>query len=228
MRRDRITNNYHFFELWDYCTESDGYCISCKNELRNKVHNIVSSIAPVGYIPRLSKEDFVLNDSKMSFDELDPTFEEDLLFSSESVERIRCWLENRGYLVEVPELVVRPDEKVMSEYSDDGDLLVSGGKIGEQVRIEVKHRVDMEFTSLDDFPYSSIIVDVCHAWDKADPKPYAYFILNKDMTAAIYVHGTTSERWMKKELWDRKRNRFRKFYMCSLHLCKLLDVSVVF
>lgn len=161
-------------------------------------------------------------------DKTDPNFKQDLLDSQESVELIAAWLENRGYTVTVPEIRIRPNDNRIQEYSDDGDLFVSGNKFSCQQRVEVKQRPDINFSSLANFPYRTIIVDTCHAWDEAERKPYAYFILNSTMTRAIIVEGDSSKYWKRVDKYDNKRKRKRSFYECPIDKCYIVDTSVVF
>ncbi len=142
----------------------------------------------------------------------DPTFLEDLRRSNTSVEIAAKWLAGRGHPVIVRPVIERPDPSVRGEYGDDGDLEIIQ-------RVEVKQRIGLTFTSKDDFPYPTIIVDVCHSYDRARPKPYAYIILNREMSGALIVDVKTTRRdWVKVDKFDRHTNRQRSFYECPLEL----------
>jgi len=98
----------------------------------------------------------------------------------------------------------------MSEFSDDGDLEILQ-------RIEVKRRMSLTFSSAKDFPYPTLIVDACHCFDKARPKPYAYVILNREMNAAFIVDvKATRPHWVKTTKQDRFKGRERSFYECPI------------
>lgn len=106
--------------------------------------------------------------------------------------------------VRVPPLRIRPAEHLMNKFSDDGDLFF------KNLRFEVKQR-RLEFTSIDDFPYDDIIVDVAHAWAKAQQKPYAYIIYSRNLSVKFVILGKTSSQWKIQQKRDRFKNRLRRF-----------------
>jgi hypothetical protein len=150
----------------------------------------------------------------VNLDEIDPTFVQDLAASEKSVWLVARWMRSEyGLAVTVRPTFVRGDPSVASDYSDSGDLEISQ-------RVEVKHRPGLQFCSLDEFPYSTVIVDVAHAWDNARPKPIAYVICNADITGAIIVDAKrTSSQWIRVTKPDTKRGRERTFYECPKLLC---------
>lgn len=143
------------------------------------------------------------------YDVSDPTFLDDLRDSQESVERVAKWLRGKGYPVVVRPTFERPDPAMMAEFSDAGDLEILQ-------RVEVKQRKSLTFTSKEDFSYSTIIVDACHCFDNARPKPFAYVILNREMTAAFVVPSSTRAHWRQVVKRDRFKNRDRNFYECPM------------
>jgi len=143
------------------------------------------------------------------YDTSDPTFLDDLRESQESVERVAKWLRSKGYPVVVRPTFERPDPSAMAEFSDAGDLEILQ-------RVEVKQRKSLTFTSKEDFSYTTIIVDACHCFDNARPKPFAYVILNREMTAAFVVPSSTKGHWRQVVKRDRFKNRDRKFYECPM------------
>lgn len=153
-----------------------------------------------------------------SLDITDPTFVDDLRDSQIAVDVVARHLSGLGYPVHVNPVQVRPDPSVRAEYADKGDLVIS------QV-IEVKHRKELSFTGKADFPYPSIIVDVCHTFDRARPKPYAYVILNKPMTVAFVIRSATRARWFKTEKFDRHANRTRSFYECPIEHVEIMRIE---
>lgn len=144
--------------------------------------------------------------SAKHYQTFDPSFREDLEASMTSVHLAAADLVRAfpSIPVQVPPLRIRPAEHLMNKYSDDGDLFF------KNLRIEVKQR-RLAFTSLDDFPYNDIIVDVAHAWTKAQQKPYAYIIYNKDLSAKFVILGKTSPEWKIEQKRDRFKNRLRRF-----------------
>jgi hypothetical protein len=147
----------------------------------------------------------------MSLDESDPTFVSDLKASHAAVLAVSEWFRGFGYPVIVRPTFIRENVERRSDYSDDGDLEIIQ-------RIEVKHRKGLAFTSKEDFPFETVIVDTCHAWDNARPKPYAYIILNRSMSRALVVTGSTSKRWVKTRKFDTHAGRERSYYECPLEL----------
>lgn len=149
----------------------------------------------------------------------DPTFIEDLRKSQGAVGVATDWLSKQGYPVIVRPTFERPDVSAIAEFSDHGDLEIVQ-------RVEVKRRPNMAFTSKQDFPYSTIIVDACHCYDKAHPKPYSYIIFNQDMTTAFIVNTReTSRSWLKTSKFDAGKNRQREFYECPVHLVAVVQTG---
>lgn len=142
----------------------------------------------------------------------DKQFLEDLRASYESVMVAARWLSGKKYPVVVQPTFERPEAKQASIYADNGDLAILQ-------RVEVKHRRSVHFTSKEDFPYPTVIVDVCHSFDNANPKPFVYIILNAAMDGALIVDPSrTRHRWTKSEKHDRFKGRERSFYECPVEL----------
>lgn len=72
----------------------------------------------------------------------------------------------------------------------------------------------------EDYPYPTVIVDAAHCWDKADPKPLAYLILDCSLTCCAVVAGGTSGRWRRTRRLDRQKGRDRDFYEADLALAQ--------
>ena len=96
----------------------------------------------------------------------DASFVADLIESQRAVWYAAKLLNEMGYNVTIRPQNIRPSVEQMSEYADDGDLEIIQ-------RIEVKRRKRPHFTGKDDFPFPTMIVDVAHTWDRANPKPFA-------------------------------------------------------
>jgi hypothetical protein len=147
------------------------------------------------------------------YDTQDPGFLDDLRESREAVSVVARWLSGKGYPVVIRPTFERPDSSQMSEYADDGDLEIIQ-------TIEVKRRKTMTFSSKADFPYPTLIVDTCSAYDRKRPKPYAYVILNREMDTAFVVMGSDAGRWSRVTKRDRLKSRERAFYECPLELVR--------
>lgn len=148
----------------------------------------------------------------------DPTFIADLRKSREAVDVAAGWLSEHGYPVIVRPTFERPHVGVKSEFADTGDLEIVQ-------RVEVKRRVDMDFTSKTNFPYPTVIVDACHCFDNAKPKPYAYFVFNRSMTAALIVNTReTAAQWIRTSKFDNKKQRTRSFYECAIECTTFVEI----
>lgn len=151
----------------------------------------------------------------LALEKNDPHFVADLRNSREALWRAARWLgDHGGFEVIIPALKIRPSIEDASRFSDDGDLFVSG-KGRDRERIEVKRR-GFTFTDRSDYPFPTVIVDAAHIWDKADPKPFAYLILNQPMTTCAVVKGETFPDWKAVRRMDRHKNREREFYEAPL------------
>lgn len=142
-------------------------------------------------------------------DKIDPTFKDDLENSKVAVDAVARWLCNAGYPVVTQPTFVRPDTDSRHEFADGGDL-------GVIQRVEVKHRPTISFTSKEDFPYDTVIVDVKHSWDNARPKPFAYVICNAELTHCLFISSRTSDKWT--IVTRESRGRPREHYECPIEL----------
>jgi hypothetical protein len=139
----------------------------------------------------------------------DPGFVKDLKESETTVWIVARFFQQRGENVTVRGRRIRDDAKDRHEFADRGDLEIQGR------RVEVKRR-GIPFTGPSDFPFPSIIVDVAHTWDNADPKPALYMIVNQAGTVAARVNGSTHPTWTTKSRYDGRLSRERLFYECPI------------
>jgi len=150
-----------------------------------------------------------------NLDITDPTFVEDIKASHPSVEKAAEWLRTLGFKVRVNPLVIRPDSSVRHKYSDGGDLHITI-KTPFDERVEVKHRQIM-FHSVKDFPYPTVMVDICYNFNKANPKPLVYIIFNKDLSSCYLIYiKQTQEYWIKTTKKDKHCGRVRDYYECPI------------
>jgi hypothetical protein len=150
------------------------------------------------------------------YEKSDPNFIADLRASKESVRAAAEWLGAMGYPVRVMPTRERPSVREMREYSDSGDLEVTQ-------RVEVKRRPGMTLSKAEDFPYPSIFVDVCHTFDNAHPKPYAYIVMDCDMAAGFVIYvKQTFRSWVKTRRYDAAKGRHRNFYECPVSLAEFV------
>jgi hypothetical protein len=134
-----------------------------------------------------------------------------------SVSLIASYLAKQGCQVLIKPTLVTPDKASRHQFVDDGDLEI-------RQRIEVKHRA-VDFTSVDDYPYSSIIVDEDFKINRI-PKGqlWGYVVVNRDATHVCFIKGDTRKQWSVEEKYDHKERENRKFYTCPKELavfCRL-------
>ena len=86
------------------------------------------------------------------YDQKDPDFIKDLRESRDAVMVAAEWLNKKGFPVVIKPTFERPKSSDMAEFADDGDLEI-------MQRIEVKRRKSLTFTSKEDFPYDTLIID---------------------------------------------------------------------
>jgi hypothetical protein len=151
----------------------------------------------------------------VSLDQCDPTFAKDLKSSSEAVAVAARWLADElKFTVVIPPVRCRPDVSQRAAYADKGDLFI-------QQPIEVKRR-SFCFHSLEDYKkkYLTAIVDNCHAWDKANPKPHAFLLFSNDLTGFLLCKGSTRPHWLRTSGFQKERGRVREVYECPVELCE--------
>ena len=135
--------------------------------------------------------------------------------SSEAVFTVAKHLYLKGLDVRINALKKAEKHSDWKKYKDDGDLFVFNDE--KSYRIEVKG-LSCDFTNKNDWCFKDFIVCAKHSFDNANPKPYAYFILNKKRTHCAIVKETTSSTW---NIVKRKDNRYKditqEFYICDLN-----------
>jgi hypothetical protein len=151
-------------------------------------------------------------------DKIDPNFIADLRDSREAVEVAAKWLAKLGYAVVIRPTFERPDPSQRHAFADQGDLEILA-------RVEVKRRRALTFKDKSDFPYSTLIVDACHKFDRAKPKPWQYVILNREMSAAFLVDSRTHPQWKRVSKYDPHAGRAQDFYECPLELVEWVRID---
>jgi len=143
----------------------------------------------------------------------DPTFVDDLHKSHPAVVRVGEWLSAKGYIVQVPTPEARDKIEDRHNFSDGGDIFID---VANFVRIiEVKQRRNIDFTGLADYPYPTIFIDSVSKYDRKNPKPWLYFIVNRGLTTALVIKGTTPNRWGKTKKYDKQKSRSEAFYVAD-------------
>ena len=148
-------------------------------------------------------------------------FKKRLIKSQEAVMLFKDYFINRGYQVEVPELVIAPTNVgAFSKYADKGDLFVE--KDGKKLIIEVKH-VSTKFTDTH-YPYNTAIVNSYTGYNSKEPKPDFHFILSVDMLYAFYVDKETFKLCELKNIYDKYKQAELKFYVIDINKVKFFKI----
>ncbi len=139
-------------------------------------------------------------------------FIRDINESAKYVDACVAWLTGRGLKAKAMPLVVRPDVSVKNDFLDNGDIEITK-------RIEVKHR-SINFTSADDYPYDTVIVDELYKVDRSDSGDLdKYMIVNNKCTHICIVDSCTKNSWTTETHYDAAQKRTCTFYVCPLNKC---------
>lgn len=175
-------------------------------------------------------------------DRIDPTFKSDLYVSRKAVYTAVHWLNNRGHAVVSPPNKVRPKAKDRVDYSDFGDLQVAFGADGLRhiddfnalETVEVKQRfnnvkypdVNMNFQSVEEFYYPTVMVGIKKHYDKLDPEPRFTIIFNESLTGCLTIKSNTKPGWTVEEKWVEKNGRKQTCYVCPKKLTTFYKVEL--
>lgn len=145
----------------------------------------------------------------MSSKDWDESFIQRFRESHKAEKVVAVYLLLQGNSVKINQKVLRPDWSQRYQYSDSGDLIVNNK------RVEVKGlSVDFEIRA---YPYKDILICSKFGFDKAEPRPDYYFLLNKAMTVAAIVDvEKTMKHWFVTSVTDRKRNEHYDCYCMPL------------
>jgi len=125
----------------------------------------------------------------------------------------------QGFKVEMPNLTIRENIQEADKYKNSVDLVING-KI-----LECKSRNE-KFTSINDFPYETIIVDTVSGYDAKNPKPTAYIMISKVTGSMLCLPSHSSSKWTKKDIKDQTRQILDEFYMADKKLLLTMDKLV--
>ena len=107
-------------------------------------------------------------------------------------------LRENGYDVKVPPLT----HGNAKDFKDEEDILANG-KI-----VECKSR-NLDFTSAEDFPYDTVLIDTVESWETKIRKPVMYVCVSQLTGATIALDVQKNrENWSEVTIWDSVR-RFR-------------------
>lgn len=138
--------------------------------------------------------------------------------SSKAVWTVARMLSCRGYGVTIPATSKAESHSEWKKHADGGDLFISQ-------RVEVK-QLGVEFTSAQDWPFGrKFIVCAKHAFDRAQPKPYAFVILSASGSFAAAVFATDRKYWTAEKRRDgRYENITQEFYFCPMETVQFFQM----
>lgn len=116
--------------------------------------------------------------------------------------------------VTIEALKLAPNRHEWREYQDDGDIIVNDKHI-----VEVKGKT-VDFTSREDFPWDEMIVANVASADRYSA--FAYFIVNKKLTHAGIIKGSSKPRWVKRMMQDNFRGTIELKYLCPIDLIEFV------
>lgn len=145
-----------------------------------------------------------------------------------SVARVVKWLRSRGDdAVYLPKTYAKRQEDV-AKHADNGDIRGRLRSFGSDIdRIYgVKERKTLNFTCQADFPWRDLTVCKKSVWDHADPKPRAFFNLNRLWTHVGVIWSSTWEFWTARGFTDNRPDRGETeiLYVCPIHLVDFYDI----
>ena len=125
-----------------------------------------------------------------------------------------------GYKVQMPPLQKAPRHEEWGSFSDHGDLIVN------DQRIEVK-ALTADFTCQADWPFGTyFIVDGKQSYDRKDPRPFRYYIVNKAMTHAAMIEvPQTWDQWYVELRADRIQGVNKEYYLCPVEMVRWIKIK---
>ncbi len=121
------------------------------------------------------------------------------------------FLRDNNFSVDIPALEIREDVKDIPNFSNLPDILW-GDKI-----FEVKSR-NLKFSSPQDYPYETVIVDTVSSWRAKQIKPAGYICISTKTKQMICLSSHTKIFWTKSCRYDRTRDLHDWFYAAPKNL----------
>jgi hypothetical protein len=138
-----------------------------------------------------------------------------LTHSAEAVWLAARYLHSMGLTVVVNRTDYADTASEWKDYADNGDLEIIT-KSGRRERIEVK-MLSASFHNQRTWPFPDFIVCEKDSFDRAEIKPYAYWIMSGDCVAVAIVRSSSASSW---KVVRRKDSRYKdvwqEFYTCPL------------
>lgn len=129
-------------------------------------------------------------------------FEKELAKGHKYQAIVRDKLIEAGLNIEMPSLN-------LNKGTDDGDLFVF---VKDQKYVLEVKSVRKKFTSIEDFPYETVIVDMEENWNKKKHIPTAYINICQSTNAMFVIPCSTKEYWTRNFIKDKVRG-YSKWFM---------------
>lgn len=148
-------------------------------------------------------------------------FTRSLKDSQGAVEAVARYLVSRGFEVHIPELHIPADQADC--ISDHGDLICRTKK-GEFV-IEVKGHPGLEWGNFE-WCVHGLIIEKVSVWDNKDPKPHAYYILDKHLKEAMVFNVDKWDLVYQVPIRDRQSGLIQPNYLAHPKYFKMINIEV--
>ena len=129
--------------------------------------------------------------------------------SHKAVEKVAAWLVYKGIETKILPQHLTPDASSRMDYVDNGDIEIVLG--GQRKIIEVKGRGLKYKNGI--FPFEMVFICNAPSFDRADPKPSYYFMLDSSLEIAAILDVDKYRQYMfTTEISDNKRKEKFKGY----------------
>lgn len=145
--------------------------------------------------------------------------------SNDAVFAVALWFFHRGYSVNIPKVDYAPDASQYEDYVDSGDLYVIKSWSDPQ-RIEVKHKKNLAFTGSHEWPFDVMFTSNVAAYDRADPKPDAHFVVSADYRYAAILTAKTRPTWRAESVWCKNTGNYEDIYAAPKEQALFIKLEV--
>jgi hypothetical protein len=142
---------------------------------------------------------------KPDLDVTDPTFGVDLAKSDRQKVLVAKYLRTQKVMVHLEPTRLRPSAAERAGWSDEGDIWALA-------KYEVKHRPKLHFTSRHDYPYDTVFIDSVAGFERKNPPPFCYWIVNAEETHALVVYLSSFPRWKRRITYNKVHGREQMVY----------------
>lgn len=141
--------------------------------------------------------------------------------SQKGVRTVADWLCDEGYNVSIGYQELAENLEEAEDFVDDGDILILTDS--KDFRVEVKWLEATAFTGLEDYPWFEFMICETRSFNKCNPKPDYYIILEKFERAISIIDVKATKKywyWKRKVDGSRIEDGKRPYYYCALKYVK--------